>query len=259
MSTVALAPIEIPPVDCTPVDFVQSSGIWMKRDDLFRLHGVNGSKVYEALAIAKRSEHGLIGYGSRWSCTAAAMGAAAKELGVSASFHAPHGGRTPELEVAEALGVRVVRQKPGYLSQCRAAASHEALLSGASVGLAHEAAIVAVAGQVRNVPVEVERIVLPVGSGVLLAGVCLGLLDTFHAATVIGVVVGAQPDVRMLDLYAPTWRQFTHLVPSELPYERGVQAKFRNVELDPLYEAKTIDLLRKGDMLWNSGIRTLSL
>lgn len=258
MSTVALAPIEIPPVDCTPVDYATSRKIWMKRDDLFTLQGVNGSKVYEARAILEHHS-GIVGYGSRWSCTAAAMGAAAKELGLRASFHAPHGARTPELVVAEALGVTVIRHKPGYLSQCRSHASSEAGANAWALGLAHEAAIVAVAGQVRNIPKEVERIVLPVGSGVLLAGVCLGLLETFHAATVLAIVVGAKPDSRLLDLYSPGWREFVHFEESGIAYEKGVDASLMNVELDPLYEAKTVNRLRNGDMLWNSGIRTLSL
>lgn len=258
MSSMALAPIPVPDLsDPTPVEEVVP-GVRAKRDDLFSLHGVNGSKVYQALAILESTGYvGIVGYGGRRSNTAAAMAAAAKSRGTFATFYCPRGEATREMEVAQGLGCLVRRETPGYLSQTRARAIDYGRFEGVPVGLDHEVAIASVAAQVKNLPRDCDRVVVAVGSGVLLTGIMVGLLDFDHPASVLAVACGGGGYPHLLNSYAPGWRKRTEAVHSGLPYlDSAPRTKLGDLELDPLYEAKLIPFVREGDVLWNSGIRT---
>jgi hypothetical protein len=72
---------------------------------------------------------------------------------------------------------------------------------------------------------------------------------------VIGILVGADPQKR-LKVWAPGWAFNTRFIRSELDYhdEAPVQ-EFDGVQLDPIYEAKVIPYLGKGDLFWVVGKR----
>jgi 1-aminocyclopropane-1-carboxylate deaminase/D-cysteine desulfhydrase-like pyridoxal-dependent ACC family enzyme len=109
--------------------------------------------------------------------------------------------------------------------------------------------------QVKNIPDAVRRIVVPVGSGMTLAGVLSGLRNAGRQTPVVGVVVGADPS-RRLDRYAdPDWRERVILIRSDTRYEKAVAASIGGVTLDPHYEAKCFPWLVDGDLLWTVGIR----
>jgi 1-aminocyclopropane-1-carboxylate deaminase/D-cysteine desulfhydrase-like pyridoxal-dependent ACC family enzyme len=106
----------------------------------------------------------------------------------------------------------------------------------------------------------VERIVVPVGSGMSLCGILAGLEAERLDIPVLGVIVGADPTKR-LDRYAPMWRFATNLelVESGVPYDTAIEATLGGVRLDPIYEAKCVRFMRPGDMLWVVGIRQTAL
>jgi hypothetical protein len=112
------------------------------------------------------------------------------------------------------------------------------------------------AGQVpARFPKEVRRIVIPVGSGMSLAGLLQGLSERGLALPVLGVRVGADPSKR-LDRYAPGWRERVELVQSDLDYrQEAPETRLGALELDPIYEAKCLPFLKDGDLLWVVGIR----
>ena len=73
---------------------------------------------------------------------------------------------------------------------------------------------------------------------------------------IVGVCVGADPTPR-LDKYAPAfWRSMCTLQPATLPYNKVPEDTYWGiVSLDPHYEAKCIDVLEDGDVLWVVGRR----
>jgi 1-aminocyclopropane-1-carboxylate deaminase/D-cysteine desulfhydrase-like pyridoxal-dependent ACC family enzyme len=111
-------------------------------------------------------------------------------------------------------------------------------------------------GQVMNLPDDIHRIVVPIGSGMSAAGVLWGLADHHLSVPVLGVVIGADP-TRRLDRFAPpTWRMIMGLVPAGLDYHAEVRdATIGGVHLDGVYEAKCLPFLAAGDLLWIVGRR----
>jgi hypothetical protein len=110
------------------------------------------------------------------------------------------------------------------------------------------------AKQAGNLPHgEYRRIVVPVGSGMSLAGVIAGTPDE---TTIVGVSVGADPTKR-LDRYAPMWRfRDVRMVQSEIPYGKPAPvSRLGDIKLDPIYEAKCLPFLQADDLFWIVGIR----
>ena len=141
-------------------------------------------------------------------------------------------------------GAEIVQHKAGYNNVIIARAREDAKTTGwreIPFGMECQEAVDATAAQVENIPSEAKRIVIPVGSGMSLAGLLHGLIRYGKRIPVIGVIVGADPTDR-LDKYAPKkWREMVDLVKSDLKYdEYAKQTTIEGLELDPIYEAKCI-------------------
>jgi hypothetical protein len=110
--------------------------------------------------------------------------------------------------------------------------------------------------QTANIPIEAKRLVVPVGSGLTLAGVLAAVVKTRRRLPVLGVVVGADP-TRRLDKWAPPgWPNLVKLQKSGVPYWHSVTDSYLgDVPLDPTYEAKCVAYLAEGDCLWVVGHR----
>ena len=81
-------------------------------------------------------------------------------------------------------------------------------------------AVEATKNQVKNIPPDTKRIVIPVGSGMSLSGLLHGLIENNLDIPVLGVRVGADPTDR-LNKYAPkNWASMVSLVSSELDYHQ---------------------------------------
>jgi hypothetical protein len=113
--------------------------------------------------------------------------------------------------------------------------------------------------QTQNIPQDTKRIVMPVGSGMSLAGVLQGLKQRKLSIPVLGIVVGADPSKR-LDKYAPKdWQAMVTLLPSGLDYHDHASEKhIGDLRLDEVYEAKCLKFMEPGDLLWVVGIRQTS-
>lgn len=249
----------------TPIE--RHGDVWLKRDDAFEVAGVRGGKVRSCLKLA-RGAQGLVTAGSRASPQVNIVAHVARYLGVPCRVHVPAGDDTPEIRAARAAGAEVVKHRPGHNSVIKARAAtdwRERASRGWRLipfGMETTAAVTETAAQVGALMVmsgdehaRVRRIVVPVGSGMSLAGVLTGLrhhgLTTFP---VVGIVVGADPD-RRLDAYAPGWGNRCTLVPAGVDYHDAVDAKIGDVRLDPHYEAKCARFLEPDDLLWIVGIR----
>lgn len=237
-----------------------ASGVWLKRDDLYEVAGVRGGKARTCWHLATQGKGaGLVTAGARQSPQVEIVAAVGRELGLPVRAYVPSGELSERLQEAERLGAEFVRCTPGYNTVIRARAREDAERTGYThipFGMECHEAVEATASQVEGLPLYVQRLVVPVGSGMSLAGVLWGLTNQPRSVPVLGVVVGADPTAR-LDRYAPPlWRAMCLLERSDLRYEQAAEvAEYYEVALDPIYEAKCLPYLRFGDGLWCVGIR----
>ena len=246
----------------TPVQRV--GDVWLKRDDLFDFDGSRGGKVRACLQIVTDAMEngtvlGLVTAGSRQSPQANIVATIAARYGLPCRAHVPAGDETPEMRAATARGATLVPHRPGYNTVIVSRAATDATESGwleIPFGMEHPAIVQATAAQVANLPDDVQRIVVPVGSGMALSGILHGLLATGRHIPVLGVQVGADPTKRLAK-YAPKgWRDMATIVQSDLDYHTHAPITvIGGVRLDPVYEAKALPFLQPGDLLWIVGRR----
>jgi 1-aminocyclopropane-1-carboxylate deaminase/D-cysteine desulfhydrase-like pyridoxal-dependent ACC family enzyme len=252
----------VKPADITPVE--QHDGFLVKRDDLFAFGGSAGGKVRSCLALASAEPRpeGLVTSAARHSPQAAIVAGVAAQLGVPCRVHHPEaaGPLTPELENAAKLGAVLVPIRPGYNSVIVKAAREDAAARPGwreiPFGMECAEAVEQNARQAAALPRSgYRRVVVPVGSGMSLAGILTGMARAGNWAPVVGVMVGADRRYK-LDRWAPwDWRTRATLVTAGVPYSRAVEASLGGLLLDPIYEAKCARFLRGGDLLWVVGIR----
>lgn len=242
----------------TPVQYLDEQGIWLKRDDYFVRAGVRGGKARTCSVLAKGAS-GLVTSGSRSSPQANIVAHIAQQLGIPARIHAPTGELSPELVDAQSVGAEIIQHKAGYNSVIKARANEDATARGwinIPFGMECNEHVRQTRSQVRNVPLAIKRLVVPVGGGMSLAGILWGMWEYGLTAPVLGVVVGGSPTAH-LDCYAPNdWRRRVTLIPSGTDYHESAEnSSLTGIKLDPHYEAKTISFLQPGDLLWIVGIR----
>jgi DNA modification methylase len=247
------------PTTITPIEY--HGGYPVKRDDLFSLGGSRGGKVRSCLALIHQA--GAIGVttaGSRHSPQVNIVATIAAHLGLPCRVHVPAGGMTPELTAAQAAGAEVVQHTPGYNTVIIKRAVDDAAERGwlnIPFGMECQNAVDQTAAQVTNLDgIEGDRLVVPVGSGMTLAGILTGLAANRIDLPVTGIVVGADPEDR-LDRYAPpNWRDMVDLVRTPMAYgDEYPDPVLDDLPLDPIYEAKCLPYLKPGDILWIVGRR----
>jgi len=245
----------------TPVE--RRGNVWVKRDDLFRVAGVSGGKVRSCWHLAQGAT-GLVTAGSRSSPQVNIVAHVAKALGIPCRVHTPEGELSPEVKAAEAAGAEVVQHRAGYNTVIIKRARDDAKKRGwreIPFGMECTEAVTQTRAQVASIAEHVragaiKRVVMPVGSGMSLAGVLHGLRDHGLTVPVVGVVVGSDPKER-LARYAPAgWESMVELRASGLPYDKpGAAEEFLGLRLDPIYEAKCLPFMEPDDLLWVVGIR----
>lgn len=245
------------PTTDAPTPIEAHGEFWLKRDDLYEFAGVRGGKVRTCRALAAGAP-GLVTAGSRASPQVNIVAHVARALGVPCRVHVPTGALAPEVAAAAECGAEIVRHSPGYNTVIIARAREDAAARGwreIPFGMECEEAVRQTAAQVGDWPDGVRRVVVPVGSGMSLAGVLAGLARAGRDMPVLGVAVGADPTKR-LDRFAPGWRSRCSLVRSRLDYHAAAPVdRLGDVVLDPIYEAKCLPFLVAGDLLWCVGIR----
>jgi 1-aminocyclopropane-1-carboxylate deaminase/D-cysteine desulfhydrase-like pyridoxal-dependent ACC family enzyme len=243
--------------------------IFVKRDDLFGVAGVRGGKCRTCLALSRPGrKEGLLSFptkgfttaGSRSSPQVNIVAHIAQHYHLPCRVHTPSGELYPELVAAQEAGATIVQHPAGYNNVIIARAREDAAARGWTYipfGMECHEAVQQTSGQVRGMPSEVLRLVVPVGSGMSLSGILHGLDQFKRKIPVIGVMVGADPTKR-LNTYAPLqWRSMVRLVPSGSDYHQQGKTgvAFRGITIDPGYEAKCIPFLLPGDAFWIVGIR----
>lgn len=244
----------------------------IKRDDAYVYAGQAGGKVRTCLALTLagvreaqrfgRDRPGLVTASARTSPQQLIVASIAERLGLPCRLHvAASREASATLDASVTKGAEVVEHRPGYNSVIVARARADAAALGwiyIPFGMEHEEAVRQTSSQVCNLDElgEPRRIVMPVGSGMSLAGVLTGLERFGFGIPMLGVVVGADP-TRRLDRYAPPfWRQMVELVPAGSDYHQAATTTgWYGLELDAWYEAKCLPHLRVRDLLWAVGSR----
>jgi len=248
-----------------PTPLQQVGNFLVKRDDLFEIAGVCGGKARTCWAMSQGAP-GLVTAGSRSSPQANVVAHVAKARGVPCRIHVPEGKLGSELVAAQAAGAIVIPHSPGHGSVINARAREDACERGwRAIPFAMECteAVEQTAAQARSTVAQMNnqgpralRVVVPVGSGMSLAGILRGLARAGFTVPVVGVVVGACPDKR-LDRWAPKhWRNLCRLVQTGIDFHKPAPVvRLGNMELDPFFEAKCLPFLKPGDLFWVIGRR----
>jgi 1-aminocyclopropane-1-carboxylate deaminase/D-cysteine desulfhydrase-like pyridoxal-dependent ACC family enzyme len=250
-------------LDClfeqTPIQRYEPLGIWLKREDLFSIAGVNGGKVrpcwYLATAGIEDGRDGVATTGGRRSPQIVIASRIAQKLGVPCHVHIPNGPETPEISYSLAAGATLHRYKngrPTYVAkQAREDAEKNNLVL---LGAGSHVAVFFTRTQLDRLP-DCERIVIPVGSAMNVSGLLWGLRDLELDIPVLGVMSGMNPNGNLKKFAPEGWEKQLKLVPSGEKYAKEVDASIGAVKLDPIYEAKCVNFLRPGDLFWIIGIR----
>lgn len=242
--------------ELTPVE--RHGDLWLKRDDHYQRAGIRGGKVRSCWALTEGAV-GLVTASARVSPQAQIVARIAQCRGIPCRLHMPTGAMTPEMEDAVAHGGVLVQHKAGYNSVICARAKEDASARKwlyVPFGMEFPRAVQATRRQVGNVPAAVQRIVIPLGSGMSAAGVLWGARDNNIKVPVLGVQIGADPSKRLNSYAPPGWRSRLRIETAEAKhYAKHVDAEIDGVKLDPHYEAKCVKYLRPGDLFWIVGIR----
>jgi 1-aminocyclopropane-1-carboxylate deaminase/D-cysteine desulfhydrase-like pyridoxal-dependent ACC family enzyme len=238
----------------TPINKI--GNIFVKRDDLFQVANVCGGKARTCWYLSQNAK-GLVTASSRYSPQALIVASIAKELRIPCNLHMPSGKETWEMQKVSELGGNIIQHQYGYNSVIIRRAKDNSWETGFKYipfGMECDEAVKQTSLQVKDIPKEVKRIVIPVGSGMSLAGLLTGLRNNNLNIPVLGVVVGGSPFKRLTE-YALFWQQMCTLVKSNIPYDNKLDRSLGDIKLDPVYEAKCVEFLEDNDLFWIIGNR----
>lgn len=249
--------------ELTPVEYNQESGIWLKRDDLFEVCGVRGGKAraaYQVISeLLKEGYTSIVTAGSRQSPQCEIVSFICEQLKVECNLFMPFGEDTSVItHVKQNKRTTVHRVKPGYNSVIIGRAKEFARNNDCGYvpfGMECAENVEVTSKQVINIPKEVERVVIPVGSGMSFSSVVTGMFQNGINLPILGVQVGKDPTSIIEEYAEGIWFMDYNIVKSEVDYHTPVEAFIGEVELDPIYEAKCFKYLKKGDLLWIVGHR----
>jgi hypothetical protein len=238
--------------DITPIQMVDE--FIVKRDDLYCVANARGAKARACVELCSGS-CGVVAAVGLTSPLSGIVARIAGRLGVPCRVHTNKGDMTSELLDAKNHGAEIIQHQTDFITDAIAKAKEDAAARGWTeipANLESDVFIRQMAEQVINIP-DVSRIVVPVGSGMSLAGILHGLKDSGREIPVLGVVVGVDPDER-LNQYAPAgWREMVTLV--KCSADKAECNMIGDILLDSSYEAKCLPYLDYGDLLWVVGLR----
>ena len=246
----------------TPVQKVDK--LYLKRDDLFQIPeiGICGGKA-RACWVLSQGAAGLVTGCSRLSPQQQLVSRVAALFGIPCHIHTALGKYTTEMQDAVAHGAEMFQHYNGFSIVLSSKARRDAERLGWTnipFGMESDTAVNCTRRQVQNIPAEAQRLVVPIGSGISVAGILYGLRDRGLDIPVLGVRVGGghsgQRIKRRLDRFGPVfWQRQLTIVQATVPYEKAVVATAAGVEVDQHYESKAVEFLQDRDCFWVVGRR----
>lgn len=120
--------------------------------------------------------------------------------------------------------------------------------------------------QTKNLPTEIENLIIPVGSGLTMAGILRGVVEEdINVKRIVGVQTSGKNCRKTIDEFAGCSVPYDLLITGFLgSYSDEKKESLGNLTLDPLYEAKAFefvkrehpDLLTKDSVFWIVGSAT---
>jgi threonine dehydratase len=240
--------------DLTPVQLVD--GVFIKRDDLFNIAGVCGGKARACFKLSEKSK-GLVTASSRVSPQAQIVAKIADYLNIPCRIHMPSGKETQEMQYVKEANGEIIQHVFGRNNVIISRAKKDALEKNFTYipfGMECQEAIDLTSEQVKNIPQEVKRLVVPVGSGITLSGIIQGIKKYNYNIEIFGITVGANP-LKRLEKFVPDFSNYCKLFSSKYDYHTKIEEKIGDINLDPIYEAKCKEFIKSGDLLWIVGKR----
>lgn len=247
-------------MELTPVE--ERNGFYFKRDDLFEYAGVRGGKARTAKFLCQKATKGLVTAGARHSPQIVIIGRISLKKKLPYHAHTSIGELSEEiLSLKQYPTIQIQQHKPGYNTVIISRAQEDAKKMNWTYipfGMMCWEAVEQTASQVENLPIQdIERIVASVGSGMSFCGVAMGCHRKGWNIPIVGISVGKDP-MKTIQTFAPFggFGKNISVVRAKVGYSTYVEENvFQGIELDPIYEAKMIPYLQKGDLIWLIGCR----
>lgn len=249
--------------ELTPVEYYEDEGVWLKRDDMFEIYGVRGGKARSAyqviLELLEQGYKTIVTAGSRQSPQCEIVSFICESMGVDCKLFMPFGGDTSVItNIKNNSHTEIIRVRPGYNNIIVARAREYAENRGCGYvpfGMECARNVEVTSEQVRNIPMECSRVVVPVGSGMSFSSIVTGMSKYGIEKPLLGVRVGKDP-TKIINEYAFGLDLMDYeIVESSVDYHEPVEAYVGGYSLDPIYEAKCFEFLKRGDLLWVVGHR----
>ena len=249
--------------ELTPVEYYEDEGVWLKRDDMFEIYGVRGGKARSAyqviLELLKQGYKTIVTAGSRQSPQCEIVSFICESIGVDCKLFMPFGGDTSVItNIKNNSHTEIIRVRPGYNNIIVARAREYAENRGCGYvpfGMECARNVEVTSEQVRNIPMECSRVVVPVGSGMSFTSIVTGMSKYGIEKPLLGVRVGKDA-TKIINEYAFGLDLMDYeFVESSVDYHEPVEAYVGGYNLDPIYEAKCFEFLKRGDLLWVVGHR----
>lgn len=259
----------------TPVE--KHNDIWVKRDDLFYCRKcVGGGKVrscYQLMLKAISEGHkDFVSLGSNMSPQCEIISELCELLNVQCYLFMPRRKKSSDImqRIKNNKNTTVVESlsKGAFTNVLESRAKKLAVKNNyyfIPFGMEFEENVLTTMEQVKNIPQEVKRIVVPIGSGMSFCSIARGLIKYNRTdIKLVGIQVGKDPE-HIIRKYSNIFKIVPfkkdkclidyEIIKSKYNYDTEVEAIIDNIVLDPIYEAKCAEYLQAGDLLWIVGKR----
>ena len=247
-------------------------GIYLKRNDLVTFGDCNGGKAQSAAKLLVNAVS--MGYkkvvttGSRLSPQCEIVSNLCEYLGIECHLFMPDGKDTTVIENIKqnqhSILHRPLKQGSFQNVLCsyadKFAKEHQDVYN-IPFGMQNQVNVDTIAQQCQNIPEDVKRIVVPVGSGMSLCGILQGLVNYNRTdIEVLGIITGGKDCFKIVNTFKPKTPKIQYILEPCMPgltssqrYGHYVNATIGNVVLDSIYEGKCREYIRPGDLFWIVG------
>ena len=245
--------------DLSPIEKV--GNIFVKREDLATFNNINGGK---GRVISQFLKEGINqGYtdfvtcGSRDSVQCEMVSFICECYDIKCHLFMPQGKNTSIIEsILNNNNTELIRTKVGYTNVIKKWSSDYAQENDyyyIPFALECDTTINVNKMQVQNIPDEVQRIVVPIGSGMNFISILTGLSEQNKKIPVLGIQIGLDPTKNIQKFLKTTDVPYT-IIKSELAYDKKPKDyHLGDIELNQTYEAKCLPYLQDNDLLWIIG------
>jgi len=212
-------------------------------------NGIYGGKAEIAYKLCQ-DVNGIVTCGSRESVQVLTFAQMCDALNIPCQVHIPKGQETEMIHKLKQTNANIIYEKVGYNNVLNAHAKNAANELGykfiplGMIGCQEAIDIIKknTAILLKSFP-NTKRIVVPVGSGTTMIGICEYLYENNLFIPVLGISVGM--DVTKT-LQKNTKYQHYNIIKSSVPYNHHITHEF----LNPIYEAKCVEFLEDNDTMY---------